>query len=109
MLISVFSTFKVQSFKISQRMIFRIKAHAWRALAELRNTTQHMGNIKQAGRAVAKISFFIVSAAHSVSSAETLQLKRQQSTRVFAGALPGYSRTAFSWKPDIFSQFGSAY
>lgn len=47
MLMSVFSTFKVQSFKISQRMIFRIKVHAWRALAELRNTTQHMGDIKQ--------------------------------------------------------------
>lgn len=108
MLVSVFSTFKVQSFKISQRMIFRIKAHVWRALAELRNTTQHMGGIKQAGRAVAKISFFYCQCS-SLSSAETLQLKRQPSTRVFAGALPGYSRTAFSWKPDIFCQFGSAY
>lgn len=35
-------------FKISQCMIFRIKVYAWRALAELRNTTRHMGDIKQA-------------------------------------------------------------
>lgn len=67
-----------------------------------------MGNIKQAEMWL-KYLFFPVSAAHSVSSAQTLQLKRQQSTHMLKGVLPDYFNPAFSWKLDIFWQFNSAY
>lgn len=67
-----------------------------------------MRDIKQAELWL-KYLFFPVSAAHSVSSAQTLQLKRQQSTHMLEGVLPDYSKQAFSWKLDIFWQFHSAY
>lgn len=56
-----------------------------------------MGDIEQAELQLKYLFFFfLVSAARSGSSAETLRVKRQQSTCVFAGALTDYSKTAFS-------------
>lgn len=54
--------------------------------------------------------FFFLSVQHALlSSCQSLQLKREQSTHMLKGVLPDCSKPAFSWKLDIFWQFYSAY
>lgn len=69
MFILVSSTFKAQSFKADQHMIFRIEVHTWGALTELTKDTQDRGDAEQAELQLT--SFFLASATHSIPSAET--------------------------------------